>query len=79
MSGGATGAAPTLFSRLGDQRVAYASGSIGADGVQQSAAVYPENPVSPGDVFYQRVYDLINLRFNSCLLKSVYKRIEIGN
>lgn len=41
-----SGSVPNLFSRFGDQGVAFASGSVGLDGVQQTAAVYPENPVS---------------------------------
>lgn len=42
---GTSGSVPNLFSRFGDQG-AFASGSVGPDGVQQTAAVYPENPVS---------------------------------
>lgn len=45
-SDGSSGSVPNLFSRFGDSGAAFASGSVGPDGVQQSAVVYPENPVS---------------------------------
>lgn len=47
LAAGIPGSFPNVHSRYGgDQGVAFASGSVGPNGVQQSAAVYPENPVS---------------------------------